>query len=175
MAAPDFTAGRPPTAAELQFLVPLFVRKTSNQSVTSSTTLVNDSALVLPMLASVTYELTAQLFYIGNDTGDIKVTFTQPTGSTLSWGPIGASQAAVTGSATAGTGEWWGTNVNTTASPTTSMPMGGSTSDLHMVIRGIVVVSATAGNLQLQWAQNTSNGTATTVKAGSWMSLRRVA
>ncbi len=40
---------------------------------------------------------------------------------------------------------------------------------------GTVVSSSTTGNLQLQWAQNTSSGTATKVHAKSWLILDRIA
>jgi hypothetical protein len=39
---------------------------------------------------------------------------------------------------------------------------------------GMVFVSTTAGTLQLQWAQALSTGTATKMKKGSWLELRRV-
>jgi hypothetical protein len=38
----------------------------------------------------------------------------------------------------------------------------------------MVFVSTTAGTLQLQWAQASSTGTATKMKKGSWLELRRV-
>jgi hypothetical protein len=41
--------------------------------------------------------------------------------------------------------------------------------------RGTVTVGTTAGNLVLQWAQNTSSTTPTIVIAGSWLRVTRVA
>jgi hypothetical protein len=42
-------------------------------------------------------------------------------------------------------------------------------------VHGLLVVGGTAGTVKLQWAQNTSNVTATILKSGSFLVLRRVA
>ncbi len=42
-------------------------------------------------------------------------------------------------------------------------------SDNVVNVGGLVVTGASSGTLDWKWAQNTSNGTGTTVKAGSWM------
>jgi hypothetical protein len=42
------------------------------------------------------------------------------------------------------------------------------------MVDAAIVTAATAGNLQVEWSQNTSNATATRVIAGSWMYLQRV-
>lgn len=39
---------------------------------------------------------------------------------------------------------------------------------------GIVDVGATGGSLTYQWAQNTSDGDATTIKKGSWIKLTKL-
>ncbi|NJP75705.1 hypothetical protein HCJ99_34060 [Streptomyces sp. C1-2] len=41
--------------------------------------------------------------------------------------------------------------------------------------KGTLVVGSTAGTLALAWAQNTSNASATTLKAGSRLELTRIA
>ena len=41
-------------------------------------------------------------------------------------------------------------------------------------MRGSIVVSTTAGNVQLKWAQGTSSGTGTIVHAQSSLKLQRV-
>ena len=62
------------------------VRKSSDQTVTSSTTLVNDSQLKFAVAASETYIFQAWLYtYAADGTPDIKVTFTGPAGSTVLW------------------------------------------------------------------------------------------
>ncbi|MES4891417.1 hypothetical protein [Streptomyces sp. NPDC096012] len=61
----------------------LFVRKTSDQSVTSSTTLANDSQLLLPVVANATYTLFLMCIFSGGTTGDIKFDWTVPSGTAL--------------------------------------------------------------------------------------------
>jgi len=41
-----------------------------------------------------------------------------------------------------------------------------------ILVRGVIIVSSTAGSLRLQWAQNASDADATTVYAGSYLSAR---
>jgi hypothetical protein len=50
----------------------------------------------------------------------------------------------------------------------------GSGNQWTMRMSGTVTVSTTPGTLQLQWAQNTSNGVGTIVHAGSGLLLVRV-
>ena len=47
---------------------------------TSSTTLVNDTALVIALTASTTYLVEALVFYTAGTTGDFKYNFTSPAG-----------------------------------------------------------------------------------------------
>jgi len=42
-------------------------------------------------------------------------------------------------------------------------------------VYGRLVMSSTAGNFQMQWAQNASDASGTTLKAGSFMTMTRVA
>jgi hypothetical protein len=47
--------------------------------------------------------------------------------------------------------------------------------DQVILVQGILIVSSTSGNLQFQWAQNTANASNSSVKANSYLLLRRVA
>ncbi len=135
------------------------VRKSSDQTVTSSTTLVNDSQLKFAIEASTTYTFTAWLYvYAADGTPDIKVTFTAPAGSTLFWS---SSQVIFLA------------NASTTL---TVVAPAGTTGDffvdsnLRVVqLYGSVLNGGTAGDVQLQWAQNTSSANGTSVKAGSYI------
>lgn len=133
------------------------VRKSSDQTVTSSTTLVNDSQLKFAVAANETYIFQAWLYtYAADGTPDIKVTFTGPSGSTVLWS---SSQVIF----------------NAGGSTTlTVVAAGGTTADLFVdsnlraiQLYGTILNSSTAGDVQLQWAQNTSSANGTSVKAGS--------
>lgn len=146
---------------------PLFVRKTADESVTSSTTLQNDNHLFLSVATNTTYILDAFIIYDGQSAGDLKYGWTAPASATLDWTPrdlsttVGATMVDAIDMAwlqigsTETTGAWattWGV-----ATPT-----------------GLLQVSGTSGTLQLQWAQDTSNATATRVKTNSWLRLQKV-
>lgn len=135
------------------------VRKSANQSVTSSTTVINDTHLKFAVAANETYIF--QLFlwtYAADGTPDIKLTCTGPSGSTVSWS---SSQVIF----------------NAAGSTTlTVVSASGVTADLFVdanergiQLYGTIANGANAGDLQLQWAQNTSSANSTTVKAGSYI------
>lgn len=146
----------------------LWARKTADESVTSSTTLQNDDTLVLQGVADAVYEIEGALFYVGNTTGDIKVAFTFPSGN-LYWFGKGGSEAD---GGFGGVGASRHSASYNDASGT-STAFTGSTTNLALLLKGVWVVGVSGGALQLQWAQNTSNATATTVKAGSFLRMQR--
>lgn len=144
-----------------------FVRKTADESVTSSTTLQNDNHLLLTIPAVGTYEFDAYLFgtSAANAAGDLNVGFSFPTG-TLHFGGAGAD--ATLASSVLGPGNWQGSLSAT--SGTTSHSYGLSTSTLLIHIHGLFIATAT-GTLQLMWSQAVSNANASTIKSGSHMSM----
>jgi hypothetical protein len=149
-----------------------FARKSSDESVTSSATLQDDDALVAAMGTSQTWliQLNLVVTSAADNTGNIKVAFTVPAGATVhGWGAQGrinfgaATQdgdvrnfAEVTGSVTA-------TGFVACTDPT------------NLTMWALVSTAGTAGNWQLQWAQNASSGNATTVESGSWLLATRAA
>src|SRR6266542_1211240 len=88
----------------------LIARKTSNQTVTSSTTLVNDTALVLPVGANEVWQFGFNLIYTAATTGDIKFAFTFPAA-----GEIAAAAAFWDANAVVDYFTWVGTTTPTTA------------------------------------------------------------
>ncbi len=135
------------------------VRKSSDQTVTSSTTLVNDSQLKFAIEASTTYTFQAWLYvYAADATPDIKVTFTAPAGSTLFWS---SSQVIFLAN---------GSTTLTVVAPAGTTGDFFVDSNLRVVqLYGSVLNSTTAGDVQLQFAQNTSSANGTSIKAGSYI------
>jgi hypothetical protein len=147
-----------------------FVRKTADESVTSSAVLQNDDHLLYTISAAGTYVLDLFLLAtsVANAAGDINVAFTFPTGTfylltdglqdTLASGNTGtvikAGGAITSGTAFAG----FGLSTNTTA----------------IKLNGLFIATAT-GTAQFQWAQQTSNANASKVLTGSYMTVRQVA
>lgn len=161
-AVSQILAGQRLTAALLQGIAPLAALKGTDQSLTTNTTLQNDSALFLPVAANAGYFVVTYFAYEGGTQGssDMKWQWTGPAGATLSLtdvyyptsGGIGANTniAAITGLSV----------VRTTGTD-------GAGVKLAQLMFGTLTTSSTAGTFQFQWAQNTSSATATIMHAGS--------
>lgn len=156
---PTFPAGHEPSAGEYQALLPLRAKKTVDENLASSTTLQNDDALFLSTMdPNGIYEILGYLLIKASSgtNGAMKTSFSLPAGADASnW--IFELQAASRGPAASGV-------------------VGGitlATTNSILTFRGELVMGGTAGTLQLQWAQNSSNAATSTVSAGSFLLLRR--
>lgn len=134
------------------------VRKTSDETMNNDNTLQDDDDLKIAMAANEVWYFEAMLTHIAASSGtpDIKIAFTVPSGATLIWSGIGLG---VSGAA----------NVETEIVSGTAAAFGGGGDSHTIQVKGIVIMSTTAGDLQLQWAQNTATAEDTDMKAGSWL------
>lgn len=150
-------AGARLTAAMAQGVAPLSAYKGSNQT-GSGSTLANDSALFLPVLANAVYYFELMLGYQGGTLGssDIKLGWTVPSGTVMGYALEGNTTGGV---ATPGT--WC------TQSSTPPLGTAGSGVPVGATASGTIAVGSTGGTMQLQWARNAGSGTAPTVLAGS--------
>jgi hypothetical protein len=165
MPVETFFAGQDLLAGDVNtWFVPLAIVKPSDQSVTSSTVLVNDTSLVLAVAANRTYEIDLYMVWTGvasNATPGLKYDFTLPAGATFNnFTSMGYAAGA------------FAFNIESAGTPTSYAS--GATTSTHLV-RGLLVVSGTAGNFQLQWAQGNSSVTSATMKAGSFLVARAIA
>lgn len=167
MAKPVWATNDIPTATQFnEFLTNInYVSKGGTESVTSSTTLQNDDDLFVPVVANAIYTLTAMVLYGGATGGDFKMLFRTPTSGSFTGMATGLVVAA------------------TTASDNANIPMTGNSSEVFgclgagtqiLTVIGRLVTAGTAGNLQVEWAQNVSSGTSTQVFGNSFLDLRRV-
>jgi hypothetical protein len=67
-----------------------------------------------------------------------------------------------------------GASTQTTANGSSITLSTGQTGDIPIIIWGYISVGATAGHLDFQWAQNTSNASSTTVYTGSFLEYQIV-
>lgn len=163
------TSGSRLTAATLQGLVselrPVFVRKTSDETVNNSSTMQNDDELLAAVVADTVYHFRLRVVVNSGTTPDIKFGFTYPSGTTLTYditeGETPASAAAVV------------SGPYTQADAAVAFSTTGS--DQPCYIEGLIVVSSTAGTFQVQWAQFAANASNTVVRTGSYLHLRKVA
>jgi hypothetical protein len=148
------------------------VQKGSNESVTSSASVQNDNELLMPLPMYSVWDFELNLLSDAAAAGGFQGAFTVPAGASIAvWGGSGFGVAATT--PTADTGAW-----SAAAAATTPTFQWGGSDDATRpytltTIKGTVTLAGTAGNLQFQWGQQTSNGTASTIRAGSWLVCER--
>lgn len=165
MAVPVWVVGQVLTASDVNTWLTIDAAyKTANQSVTSSTTLVNDSDLVLPVAASAAYKVECWLTFGATSGGDIKWTWALPAGGVLLYQALHneGGATALSNSAT------------TYSNSDTPMAAGGSPTITAVLMKGHLATAGTSGSIQLRWAQNTSNAGATSVRAPSLLTLDRI-
>ena len=144
----------------------IFTRKTSDQSVTNSTTLVNDNALQLAIGANEIWEVEFELYVSAND---MKFAVTMPTGGTMTLDAHGDNGND------SNDDELQMTTPGTAYNFSTSNFDYSSSGILNWVrIKGLVINSSTAGTVHFQFAQLTSSGTACTVKTNSYFKATRM-
>jgi hypothetical protein len=139
------------------------VRKSADQSVSSGdtgTTLQDDDDLKIPMVANESHAFEAFIDCVGHTSGDIKIAFTVPAGATLVWagiGPLlsaGSTHAELKVIKVSGTAQAYDTETGV---------------DRIIHIMGSVENAGNAGDLQLQFAQNSAHATNTTIFENSWL------
>jgi len=169
---PVLYAGQRFTAALASSMLWLDAFKTASTDRTSTTTITADPELQIAVEANAEYEFQFMLRIGGNTTGKIDIQMTTPSGATGSY-----SCTRLSTSATADSGD--ATEVRTSPRilynvETTFNPI--STSAHQVLIgSGRLITSSTAGTFSVDWAQNVSNATATTMHQDSFIKLRRIA
>lgn len=167
---PTLAAGQRITAALLRSMLPQTVRKTADTERPATTTYADDPHLTFAAEANAVYTMYGWIKYFADPTPDLKIQFSVPTGCLGEWGWLMPGS----GSVAAGTA---GYSIRTETNDVTQGRTGYGTSDsTHMTpMGGLFRMSSTAGNITLQWAQNTSNATATTLYTDSFLTFLRIA
>jgi len=137
--------------------------KATDQTLTSSsTTLQNDADLAVAVAANKVYRLQCVIRFQSPSTADIKFGWTYPAGLTIKYveliNALGAG-AGVT---------------SIFAIDETSAIAAEGVTPGSVFFTGVVFVGGTAGTLQLQAAQNSSDAGTTKVLTGSYLSLERI-
>lgn len=170
-----FAAGQKVTAADLNDIL-LTARLPSDISRTSNTTLTDASGLAVPLLANSTYAIDGWVFYQANPTGDFKGGWSFPSGASGWWTMVGpvSTTAPVAGSERKNYTDFSVVSLATTLTVAGDDEFTGSV-HICAVPRGLVTTGGTAGDLQFRFAQGSSTGTATIIKANSWIRVSRLA
>ena len=134
--------------------------KSADESVTSSTTLQDDDDLQITLAANSDYEIEYMVFVqSASATPDFKYQWTEPDGVYRGV----ATTTAVT-------------SVSIFDESTAASTLSLDANAIEFMKGTIVIETAGAGGtFKLEWAQDTSDATATTVKKGSWMKATKLA
>ena len=132
------------------------VVKKAIETVSSDNVLHDDNEILIALLASKTYHFESRLHVASDATSDFKYAWTIPTGATGFALKEGANWRAA---GNFGQDEITITTVTNHAPPWTENQV--------LMQTGRIIMSSTAGNLQLQWAQKNSNASDTSVLQGS--------
>jgi len=127
------------------------VRKTADQTVNDSETLVNDTHLLAAIGANEIWVFEAVIEVNGGSTPDFDFTFTVPSGGSMTFGKSDSESK--------------------TSRATEELRVQGQNVASIVVLWGIVRNGATAGNLQLQWAQGAATASDCTVLTDSCLIL----
>ena len=141
-----------------QDIVPQIIPKLADQTVTSSTTLVDDAYLKFYLEANENVYFRVFLIHTGNATADIKVAITVPSGAGVRYVPVGGIKVDAADAVVV---------QNMAVTGGTAIVFGASTSRRVISIEGYVFNASTAGEMKVQFAQNVSNGVATVVEGST--------
>jgi hypothetical protein len=169
MPYPVWTAGQTITAQMLIDMQWHTVEQALDQDVTSSTTLV-DSGIVIPGVANATYRYKLRVRFQSSAVADIKFAWSVPSLATMGRFLAGPGTSATGGNANFTTTSWrW-----LTATTESAIGGGGASVSGLYIEDGEIVMSSTAGNVTLRFAQNTSEATTTRIVAGSYADYLRI-
>jgi len=139
------------------------VRKRINQVITNSDVLQNDTVLRFAVGNNESWSFTCVLFVAIAAAADMKIQWSVPSSATMMW-------AATTRLTNMDVGAAGDPSSYPVLTETDSKVFGGGGVNVKLMffITGIVNAS-TAGNVQLQWAQNTANASDLTVYKNSYI------
>ena len=151
----------------------VFVRKTADETISGTSTLQDDDHLVFAIDANEIWIVKYVLFYAGTSASasasDLKINWTLPSGATGHGGSY-RPQTGTTSTTSTTVGVF-----SSQAGFTTDLTAGTvTTTQISFVIDAIIVNGVNPGNVQLQWAPNTTSD-GTTVLTNSFLEAKRVA
>ncbi|MFE7973014.1 hypothetical protein [Streptomyces shenzhenensis] len=170
---PTIYAGQRITGTLLQSTIADEYYKVTNTDRTSTTTFADDPDLTTTLEANAVYRVAFYLHYAAMAAAGFKTLWTVPAGASGNRSAIGPEQG-VTLALTSGSGGTGRLGVHAYATTVTYGTRDHATNQAWALEESIITTSS-AGTLAVQWAQATSNATATRLAAGSSLVVRRLA
>lgn len=131
------------------------------------TTLLADADLLFAVGGNETWAFTFNLYAQCTAAGDFKLSVAFPASAAITWTAIGGGVASDTAYSNNGF------DAPVSASSSRSIGMGGSPQ--HVIVEGTIFTGSTAGNVQLYWCMNATDGTNTaSLRRGSNLFARRL-
>jgi hypothetical protein len=143
------------------------VKKVADQTKTANITIANDTELSFAMAPSTKYQVRGTILFDTGATGDFKWRHVGPASPTL----VRLFRQWII----PGTAVFAGMTVDTAFSAADLALAGAGTTGGLIQLEGAVHNGLNAGNFAFAWAQNTSDATATIVRAGSYLEWMQVA
>lgn len=169
---PDIDASDELTVELLRSMLPNYIFKDNAETRASTTTVADDSDLIVPVEASARYIIRFTLHAAATTTADIKTAWSAPSGAAGNKHVLGPGSTAADGNAD---------NISArlgvhgmTTEITYSGVRNSAALQFLIIEEAMVIIGGTAGNVAFRWAQATSNATGSVV-AASWAEYRRVA
>lgn len=138
-------------------------RKSADETVNGSATVQDDNDLFFAVAAGETWVCEFHLSITTGATPDFKFAITVPSGATVTYSVLALSGANVAN-----------LNPSRATASGAELTLISTPGVIDALVRAVVVNGATAGNVQLRWAQNTSDASNTTVEDGSWLRAERL-
>ena len=146
--------------------LPRFIRKPSDESVTSSTTFQADNDFTFSVTSGKIYKFDLALRYTAATAGDLKIEWTHPGGAFVAV-HVGLDDASTGATGSAALPAMIAASIST--SPTATRVFGGSgATGCSLFVTGTYAPTSN-GTVTLRWAQNASSGTATVINTGSYL------
>lgn len=159
-----FSAGQTLTAAGLNAAIAgvatLKARQTAQVDKTNNT-FADLTGLSVQVEANKTYRVQGRLLVTGaNTTHDVKFQLSMPSGATVQWSVYGGDTSITANPMSINLGSTSGSHARGTTASTLAMPF-----------EGVITVAGTAGTVQMQGAQNTTDPGTLSFLVGSVMEL----
>lgn len=167
MVYPDFQAGQRLTADLLRALAIDSVSNGDDQTVTSSTALI-DSNLSVTVEATAIYKYRLMASYTASTGGDIQFAWSVPTGGTMQRWTWGIGPGSTGGAGDAETISMRRPDAGTAVSA------GGGTTTRGYHEEGTFIGGSVDGDFTLRFAQDTSNATGTVLTSSSRVEFQRI-
>lgn len=141
---------------------PIWALSTSATTYTSNTSFGNVTGLSAAVAANQKYRLRGRIIVTGaNATHDVKAQFSLPAAATINWSMYGQGTGLTNAIGSWDQGPSTGVHIRGTFAGTLTYP-----------IDGLITTLGTAGTVQFQAAQNTSDPGALSIDAGSYFELQ---